>query len=92
MSKRGFCGSQSQAGLAIQSLVGLRFRLRWTAAGRDGAAVLRAVPAIRSALGRPNRRVSGREKDNAAAILGDRRGLAGLGSTAFFAIPGKRFI
>ena len=36
-------------------------------------------------LARQNQRVSGREKDNAAAILGDRGRLAGLGSAAFLA-------
>ena len=44
---------------------------------RDFTAVMRAVPAISArwaAICRQNRCVSGREKDNAAAILGDRRG------------------
>ena len=43
----------------------------------DFTAVMRAVPVISArwaAICRQNRRVSGRGKDNAAAILGDRRG------------------
>ena len=44
--KRGVCGSQSQAGLAIQLLVGLGFRWRWTGSDRDFTAVMRAVSAI----------------------------------------------
>ena len=44
--KRGFYGAQSQADLAIQPLVGLGFRWRRMGSGRDGIAVMPAVPAI----------------------------------------------
>ena len=36
--KRGFCWSQSQAGLAIQPMFGLGFRLGWSGSAVDGLA------------------------------------------------------
>ena len=50
--KRGFCGSQSQAGLAIQPLVGLGFGWRRLGAGRDCIARFKYIAAILSALSR----------------------------------------
>ena len=50
--KRGFCGSQSQAGLAIQPLVGLGFGWRWLGTGRDCIARFKYIAAILSALSR----------------------------------------
>ena len=37
--KRGFCWSQSQAGLAVQPFFGLGFRLRWSGSAVDGLTV-----------------------------------------------------
>ena len=37
--KRGFCWSQSQAGLAVQPFFGLGFRLRWSGSAVDGLPV-----------------------------------------------------
>ena len=50
---------------------------------RDFTAIMPAVPATQRALGRQNRRACGRGPDVLAAILGDRRGLAGLGYDHF---------
>ena len=36
---RGFCWSQSQAGLVVQPFFGLRFRLRWSGSAVDGLSV-----------------------------------------------------
>ena len=38
-AKRGLCRSQSQAGLAIQPLFGLGFRLRWSGSAVEGLPV-----------------------------------------------------
>ena len=65
--KRGFCGSQSQAGLAIQPLVGLGFGWRWLGTGRDCIARFKYIAAILSALSRQIDSLCGRAMDVPAA-------------------------
>ena len=76
MSRQGSYWSQSQAGLAIQPLVGLGFRWRWPGFGRDGvavfaswAAVCKGFAAIRCHFAS----LRGRGPAVPAAILRDRR-------------------
>ena len=77
-AKRGFCGSQSQAGLAIQPLGADGFVCAGGAAVLDGIAIFASWAAICEGFAAIHCHFASLRGRVLSEILGDQRGLAGL--------------